>query len=107
RTENGFGEDLLECSTEFTVPELPAGKTRLEEALDIGTVAVKLKPRTEPGKPAPEFAATTLDGKAIKLSDYKGKYVMVKWWWNWSEMDVEGPAMKKAYEAMQRDPNKN
>ena len=102
RNENSFGEDLVECSTEFTVPELPAGATRMDEPLDVGTVPVKLIPRTEPGKPAPEFAATTLDGKPIKLSDYKGKYVLVKWWWSWTEMDVEAPAMRKAHEAMQR-----
>jgi RNA polymerase sigma factor (sigma-70 family) len=107
RTENGYGEDLVECDHQFTVPELPAGVTRMDEPLDIGTVAVKLKERTEPGKPAPQFTATTLDGKTIKLSDYKGKFVMLKWWFQWSEMDVEAPAMAKAYEAMQKDPNKN
>jgi RNA polymerase sigma factor (sigma-70 family) len=102
RNENSFGEDMVECHTEFTVPELPAGVTRMDEPLDIGTIPVNLIPRTEPGKPAPEFAATTLDGKPIKLSDYKGKYVMLKWWWSWSEMDVDAPAMRKAHEAMQK-----
>jgi RNA polymerase sigma factor (sigma-70 family) len=105
RTENGFGEDLVECNTEFEVPELPAGKTRIDEPLDLGTMPVKLIPRTEAGKPAPDFEAATLDGKTIKLSDYKGKYVMLKWWWQWSEMDVEAPAMKKAYEAMKKAGN--
>ena len=107
RTENGFGEDLVECDKEFTVPELPPGVTRLDEPLDIGTVPVKLKERTEPGKPAPDFTVTTLDGKPLKLSDYKGKFVFLKWWWQWSEMDVDAPAIRKAYEAMQKDPNKN
>jgi RNA polymerase sigma factor (sigma-70 family) len=107
RTENGFGEDLVDCETEFTVPDLPAGVTRIDQPLDLGTIPVKLIPRTTVGKPAPDFSAQTLDGKTIKLSDFKGKYVMLKWWWQWSEMDVEAPAMKKSYEAMQKDPAKN
>jgi RNA polymerase sigma factor (sigma-70 family) len=102
RSENGFGEDVVDCGAEFEIPELPPGVTRVDEPLDIGTVPVTLIPRTEPGKPAPDFTVTTLDGKALKLSDYKGKYVMLKWWWQWSEMDVEAPAMRKAHEAMQK-----
>ena len=31
------------------------------------------------GKPAPEFAAPDLQGKAVKLSDYRGKYVVLEW----------------------------
>jgi peroxiredoxin len=33
----------------------------------------------EIGKPAPEFALQNLDGKTIKLSDYKGKLVVLEW----------------------------
>jgi RNA polymerase sigma factor (sigma-70 family) len=105
RTENSFGEDLVECWTEFVVPPLPDGKDRLDEPLDIGTVPVKLKPRTVVGKPAPDFEATTIDGKPLKLSDYKGKYVMIKWWWSWSELDTEVPALKKAWQTMKKEPD--
>ncbi len=37
------------------------------------------KPAAELGKPAPEFALKDLDGKEIKLSDYKGKIVVLEW----------------------------
>jgi peroxiredoxin len=33
----------------------------------------------EVGKPAPEFSLTDLDGKAVKLADYKGKLVVLEW----------------------------
>ncbi len=33
----------------------------------------------ETGKPAPEFEASNLDGKTVKLSDYKGKIVVLEW----------------------------
>lgn len=32
------------------------------------------------GKPAPGFSLTSLDGKKISLSDYKGKAVLVNFW---------------------------
>jgi peroxiredoxin len=32
-----------------------------------------------PGQPAPDFTLTDLSGKAVKLSDLKGKYVVLEW----------------------------
>jgi peroxiredoxin len=31
------------------------------------------------GSPAPDFALSSLQGKPVKLSDYKGKYVVLEW----------------------------
>jgi len=33
----------------------------------------------ETGKPAPDFSATDANGKTVKLSDYKGKTVVLEW----------------------------
>jgi peroxiredoxin len=33
----------------------------------------------EVGKPAPDFSAVDSNGKAVKLSDYKGKIVVLEW----------------------------
>jgi hypothetical protein len=35
------------------------------------------------GKPAPEVEGEDLDGKEFKLSDYKGKVVLIDFWGNW------------------------
>lgn len=35
------------------------------------------------GKEAPEIAGADLDGKAFKLSDYRGKVVLLDFWGNW------------------------
>ena len=35
------------------------------------------------GKPAPAFTLTTLEGKKVSLSDYKGKPVLVNFWATW------------------------
>ncbi len=35
------------------------------------------------GKPAPEIAGQDIDGKDFKLSDYRGKVVMIDFWGDW------------------------
>lgn len=35
------------------------------------------------GKAAPEIKAEDLDGKEFKLSDYRGKVVVLDFWGNW------------------------
>src|SRR5205085_4920611 len=92
-SENGFGEDLVDCGTTFTVPPLPAGVGRLDEPLDIGVVPAKLKPRVVPGQVVPDFTVTSLAGAQVKLSDFRGKYVLLKWWLEWNDVDAEAPAL--------------
>jgi thiol-disulfide isomerase/thioredoxin len=38
---------------------------------------------SDAGKPAPDFVKLTRDGKTFKLSDYKGKYVLLDFWGSW------------------------
>jgi len=40
---------------------------------------------TGAGKPAPEFALQSLDGKTIRLSDLRGKAVVVNFWATWCQ----------------------
>lgn len=35
------------------------------------------------GRNAPDFTLTTLDGQAVKLSDYRGKAVLLNFWATW------------------------
>lgn len=51
------------------------------------------------GKPAPDFTLTTLDGKTVKLSDYKGKKVILNFWATWCPpCKAEMPHMQNFYE---------
>jgi peroxiredoxin len=37
------------------------------------------------GRPAPEFTLEALDGKAVHLSDFRGKAVLLNFWATWCE----------------------
>lgn len=52
----------------------------------------------EKGNLAPDFQLTTLDGKQVKLSDYKGKKVILNFWATWCPPCIaEVPDLEKFY----------
>ncbi|MEO7212516.1 TlpA disulfide reductase family protein [Mucilaginibacter sp.] len=60
-------------------------KDDLKENPDVARFKHQME-RAKPisvGHKAPEFAITSIDGKEVKLSDYKGKYVMLDFWASW------------------------
>lgn len=51
------------------------------------------------GEVAPDFELTTLDGKAVKLSDYQGKKVILNFWATWCPpCRAEMPHMQDYFE---------
>jgi peroxiredoxin len=54
----------------------------------------------EVGNTPPNFELKTLTGESVKLSDYKGKKVMLNFWATWCPpCKAEMPEMQKFYEA--------
>lgn len=52
------------------------------------------------GDRAPEFSLLSLDGKAVSLSSYRGKVVMVHFWATWCPPCVEEiPTLERLYRA--------
>ena len=45
----------------------------------IATIAAPVRADAVPGKPAPDFTTTDSNGRAHKLSDLKGKTVVLEW----------------------------
>ena len=54
---------------------------------------------TGKGDKAPEFTLTTIDGKEVTLSDYKGKKVVLNFWTSWCPpCKAEMPHIQNYYE---------
>ena len=51
------------------------------------------------GNIAPDFEASLVDGKDIKLSDYRGDYILLDFWGSWcAPCRRENPALVKIYQ---------
>jgi peroxiredoxin len=78
----GWGRVLGEYASEFTVPE---GATSADPPLELG----RLESAPIGGRPlavgdrAPDFALKALDGRELKLDDFRGKYVLLDFWATW------------------------
>jgi thiol-disulfide isomerase/thioredoxin len=60
---------------------MPGGRS--DERLALGDLTLKMVPRLKVGQVAPEFEIQSIDGKPLRLSDFRGKYVLLDFWATW------------------------
>ena len=58
----------------------------------------------KPGVTAPDFTLGTHDGKSVRLSDFKGKYVVLDFWATWCpDCRADVPRLKEIHKAYASD----
>lgn len=111
------GDDKLDTQTRYSpekykIPEkyVNIGEATYEFSVDRYGDNLTLKPLAEklparvdlsPGNSAPEIAFTDLEGKARRLSDFRGKVVLLDFWGLWCAPCVaEAPNLATAYKRL-------
>jgi cytochrome c biogenesis protein CcmG, thiol:disulfide interchange protein DsbE len=63
-----------------------------------------LPPSPDVGHPAPDFVLQTLDGEPVRLSDFRGKPVILNFWASWcGPCRAEIPALQAAWQKVEGD----
>jgi hypothetical protein len=72
---NGFGPQIAVGYAEFTIAEMPGGRS--DEPFQLDPVAVTKLGKYNVGDSVFDLAMRTPEGKALKLSDFRGKYLLM------------------------------
>lgn len=95
-----LGFPSVESETSVSVQS--TASSEMTEIPVIGTVVSKIAP--EIGAQAPDFALRDLRGNEVRLSEYRGKTVLLTFWATWcGPCRLEMPAFEDRYQELKDD----
>lgn len=84
---------MIECS------ELAPIVKQRKQAADMQVATTQAKANVKEGAVAPQFTLSDNDGRAVELSSFRGKWVVLDFWGSWCGYCINGiPKMLQAYD---------
>ena len=102
-----FSAQIVECSGNGSIVYLDRTAfypTSGGQPFDTGTHELHIRRSLRIGQKAPSLETQSLDGKAIKLQDFKGKYVLLDFCAKWAGMNAsQVTSLKSLYDSYGKD----
>jgi beta-lactamase regulating signal transducer with metallopeptidase domain len=86
-TGAGRPEEIGSYDGTIEVPPMTGGQS--DEPLDLGELVLAIHEPLRVGDMAPLFEAKTLDGRDLRLIDYRGKFVLLSFWQPVSHPEID------------------